>query len=151
MPCDDTVLPATSALIERGRLVTIRPLTLVVLKESYAICSMDPAAALPDIPSSEFSCLTRTPEELSLVCPEALAPQPARVDREWAGLRVDGPLDFSQVGLLTSLTTPLASAGIVVFVVSTYDTDYLFLKRASLDRATHVLTTAGHVVRGNPT
>jgi len=131
--------------------VTIRPLTLVVLKEEYAICRMDSGSAIANIPSSEFFSITRTPEELSLVCPEALSPQSARADRGWTGLRLDGPLDFSRVGILSSLTDPLARAGIAVFTISTYDTDYLFLRRASRDRAIQVLTAAGHIIRGFPT
>ncbi len=90
--------------------------------------------------------ITRTGRELSIVCPEELVPQEVRCQRGWRCLEVDGPLDFSLAGVLASLTAPLAQAGIGVFVLSTYDTDYLLVQTSNLNLAITALAAAGHMV-----
>lgn len=122
-------------------------MSLLVLEEDYAVCRLETGSPLPDIPPSEFFCLVRTPDEVSLVCPERFAPKLALAEHGWTGFRVEGTLEFSEVGILRSLTIPLADAGIPVFALSTYSTDFLFVRRGTSDNAIRVLTSAGHTIR----
>jgi len=90
--------------------------------------------------------ITRTPAELSVVCLEAAVPSHAEAQRGFRCLRVAGPLDFAETGILESLAKPLALAGISIFALSTYDTDYLLLPGDNLEAAVSALSDAGHTV-----
>jgi hypothetical protein len=81
------------------------------------------------------------------VCPQELVPEGVEAVRGWKSLKVEGKLDFDSVGILSSLTSSLAHVGISIFAVSTYDTDYLFVKEKDLDRGVVALRKAGHDVR----
>ena len=123
-------------------------LPLTVVQGRFAVCRLDAQAAVPDWAfSGDFFSVTRTIDELSIVCSEAGVPEGVLCERGWACLKVEGPLDFSLTGVLASLTQPLAEAGISLFVLSTYNTDYLLVKARDLDRAVAVLAEAGHTVR----
>ena len=100
----------------------------------------------------ELFAITRTPDELSIVCSQANVPPNTFSEPDWRALKVSGPLDFSLTGILASLASPLAQAGISIFALSTFDTDYLLVKSGALDRAVEVLRRAGHAVagRGDP-
>lgn len=95
---------------------------------------------------SDFWSITRTPEELSLVLPEENVPDGILAERGWSALQVQGPLDFSLTGILASLTAPLADAGISVFALSTYDTDYLLVRSETLSEAVAVLERTGYTI-----
>ena len=88
--------------------------------------------------------ITRTAEELSVVCSPEAVPEGVSHEPGWRALTVDGPLDFSLTGVLASLAGPLAEAGIPIFVVSTYDTDWLLVQAERLDAAVAVLRARGH-------
>jgi uncharacterized protein len=123
---------------------------LLLLPDLYAVCRMPPDAEAPTwgVGAGLWS-LTRTTEELSLVCAEDGLPDDpgaATLSRGWRALRVAGSLDFSLVGVLAALAAPLAAAGVSIFAVSTYDTDYLLLRAADLEKATGALLAAGHTV-----
>jgi hypothetical protein len=120
---------------------------LILLPGRYAVCRLPPDAALPDWPSGEFVSVSRSAEELSVVCREEAVPQGVRQENGFRCLRIDGTLDFGLVGVLAALLTPLAGAGVSVFAVSTFDTDYLLLKETDLARAVEALRAAGHAVR----
>ncbi len=90
--------------------------------------------------------LTRTDEETSVVCREATVPEGVRAEPGWRAIRVAGPLDFALTGVLLSLVRPLAAAQVAVFVVSTFDTDYVLVKEAALERALAALADVGHRV-----
>jgi hypothetical protein len=92
----------------------------------------------------EFSSITRTRDELSIVCPQGDAPPETKGERDWRCVRIAGTVDFSAVGVLASLLVPLAEAGISVFAVSTFDTDYLLVKDSDLEEARAVLGGHGH-------
>ena len=96
--------------------------------------------------SCSFCSVTRTEDEISVVVPEEVVPATWQTERGWRCLKVHGPLDFSLIGVLASLTVPLADAGISVFALSTYDTDYLLVRAADLDKAKGVLTACGHAI-----
>lgn len=128
-------------------------LTLSVLEGSFGVCRLDRDAAVPArILALDFFCVTRTREELSIVASEeALSreelPSETRVEDGWACLKVEGPLEFSMVGVLAELSGTLAEAGISIFAVSTYDTDYLLVKNEDLASTVQALSGAGHLIR----
>ena len=124
-----------------------RALTLELLTGSYAVVRLDAGEPLPAWASGgPFVSVTRTDAELSVVCPQAAVPAAARAERGWRCLRVRGPLGFGMTGILASLAGPLASSGVSIFVVSTYDTDYLMVQERDLDRGVDALARAGHTV-----
>lgn len=120
---------------------------LDLLAGSYAVARLDPSAQIPAWAAGEFVSITRTAEELSVVCLESCLPPDVQAERGLRCLRVAGPLAFDLVGILESIARPLADAGIPVFAVSTYDTDYLLVPEAELEGAVEALTAAGHSVR----
>ena len=81
------------------------------------------------------------------MCPQSNVPPEIECDRDWRCLKVEGPLDLSLIGILASLTTPLARAEVGIFVMSTYDTDYVLVKEKRLEEAVLVLSQEGHHVR----
>ena len=94
--------------------------------------------------SPGFLSITRTADELSIVCAEDVAVGFARVDRAWRAIKVQGPFAFDQTGVLASFLDPLAVAAIGIFAVSTFDTDYILVKSANLEAAVAALKGAGH-------
>lgn len=116
---------------------------LMLLAERYAVCRLAPDAPVPAWARGEFVSITRTAEELSVVCDEAAAPEGIRCERGWRCLKLAGPLDFSLVGVLYSLLAPLAAANVSVFAVSTYDTDYVLVREADSERSLAALRVAG--------
>jgi hypothetical protein len=122
-------------------------LNLELLDGSYAVVRLGPGDPPPPwAAQGPFVSITRTEAELSVVCPEQAVPADAQAERGWRCLRVAGPLGFGMTGILASLAGPLASSGVSIFVVSTYDTDYLLLQERDLDRGTAALSRAGHTV-----
>src|SRR5262249_4398871 len=127
----------------------MRPLTIAVLDETFAISRLDARAGLPPWAlGGSFVSITYTVEELSIVCVESSVPEDVRCVRGWRCLKVAGPLDFSLTGVLASLADPLASASISLFSISTFDTDYLMIREVDLEHAIAALVHAGHVVEG---
>lgn len=118
---------------------------------SYAICRLPADAAVPSWATGGATwSVTRTPDELSIVCDEervpADPPPTLRCVRGWRMLSVAGPLDFALTGVLAGLTRPLADAGVSVFSVSTYDTDHLLVRAEHLQAAVAALRGAGYEV-----
>lgn len=123
-------------------------LTLEILPGRFAVCRLSADQPLPSLaPGPALLALVRTPDEISLVCPEQDAPQGARAETGWSALKVLGPLDFSLTGVLASLAGPLAEAGVSLFAVSTFDTDYLLVREAALPAARDALESAGHAFK----
>ena len=124
-------------------------LDLTVLPDDLAVCRLPAGAEAPAWLDGEvFASVTRTPEETSVVCRAGVVPQDVRVEAGWRALRVAGPLDFALTGVLLSLLEPLAAAGVPVFALSTFDTDYLLVREAALDDAVAALAGAGHRIDG---
>jgi hypothetical protein len=122
-------------------------LTLVSLPNTFAIAQLPADAPIPDWATmGPFVSVTRTTDELSIVCRDEDVPRKVMVDHGWRALRVLGNLDFAMVGILASLVNPLAAAGIAVFTVSTFDTDYVLVKHCDFQRVTDALHRAGHRV-----
>ena len=113
----------------------------------YSVCRLGPDGTWPSPPAEGgLFAVTRTAAELSVVCPEGAEPEGARVEPGWRALHLVGPLDFGLVGVIASVTVPLAGCGIGVFVLSTYDTDVVLVKDEDLDQAIDALGGAGHRV-----
>jgi hypothetical protein len=119
-----------------------------VLPGVFAVCRLAPGEAVPAWVTGEFASVTRTPDELSIICPAERVPLDVRADRDWRVLKIAGPFAFSTVGVLASLAAPLAQAGISLLTISTYDTDYLLVKHDALERAVAVLGATGHQLVG---
>lgn len=122
-------------------------LTLTILPDTFAVCRLDAGAAVPAWATSSFFSITRSHDELSVVCEQAIVPDGVRCERDWRCVQVVGPIPFSTVGVLASIVQPLAEAGISVFAVSTFDTDYLLVKAADLAQAINAWRRCGHTVR----
>jgi hypothetical protein len=119
---------------------------LELLPDSFAVCRLEPGAAVPTWAGGRFLAMTRTLDELSLTLPEYHVPPEVRAERGWRLLKVRGPLDMALVGILASLAVPLAQANISIFAISTYDTDYLLVRTRQLEAAIAALERAGHAV-----
>jgi hypothetical protein len=129
--------------------------TLTRLPGVYAVCQLPPAAPLPtwaDCSDSrgDFCAITRTRDELSIICHENALPIPLPNDvtatHGWVVLRVQGPFDFDVVGVLAALSAALAQAGVVLLAIATYQTDYLLVKEEQWVQAQQALHAAGHTV-----
>jgi hypothetical protein len=126
-------------------------LSLRVIQSTLAIVRLPPGSDLPwwAEESGEFLSLTRTPDETSVVCDARRVPESVRAERSYRGLRVEGTVPFEATGVLASLAVPLADAGVPIFVISTYDTDYLLVPESWLTTAIDVLRGTGHSVTGH--
>lgn len=122
-------------------------LRLLAVEGAFAVCKLPGDSPIPDwaVAGSLFS-VTRTADELSVVCDGAVVPAGVACERGWRCLRVAGAMPFTLVGVLASLTAPLAAAGVGVFAVSTFDTDYLLVKATDFEKAVAALRAAGHAV-----
>jgi hypothetical protein len=134
--------------VAAGAEASIRAVELRVLEGRYAVCRLAPDDPVPaGLLEGRFGSVTRTGAELSIVCAESRAPRGPRRETGFRCLEVVGPLDFSLTGILSSLTSPLAAAGVAIFVLSTFDTDYVFVRESQLAAAIRALTGAGHRIR----
>ena len=130
-----------------GMARSTKGLTISTLPDRLAVCRLPPGDPVPEWAFSGWFCsVTRTQDELSVVCAEGIVPERMSCERGWRCLRVQGPIAFSEIGVLSSLVTPLAEVGISIFVISTYDTDYVLVKQDALSSAQDVLVSHGHVV-----
>src|SRR5262249_37760002 len=119
-----------------------------VFAEKYAICRLDAAAEVPPwARTGPFVSISRTQDELSIVCLEASVVSGVTCEPGWRVLKCEGPLDYGLPGIMASLAEPLADAGVPIFPIATYDTDYLLIKELHLETAIRALTGYGHVVR----
>jgi uncharacterized protein len=120
---------------------------LTVHPEHYAICRLHPDDPLPIWVRGNFISMTRTPKELSIVCPQHYVPKDIQHEGPWRILEVEGPLAFSMVGVLATLTQTLAQADLSLFTISTFDTDYLLVKEEKLELAKKALLQDGHFIQ----
>jgi len=124
-----------------------KSLTLSSLPGLLAVCKLSKDAAIPEWAlNSNFLALIRTPDEFTMVCPQTNVPEGVTAEQGWAALRVHGPLEFEMVGVLATLATTLAQAGVSIYAISTYDTDYILLKETMMEIARSALVNTGHKV-----
>ncbi|MEJ2099592.1 MAG: ACT domain-containing protein [Desulfobacterales bacterium] len=125
-----------------------RKISLKILPDRMAVSRFEPSAPLPDwIDKPGFYSITRTAEELSVVCSEERVPAEVESETGWRCFQLSGPFDFSEIGIISSLTQPLTESGVSVFVISTFDTDYLMVKEEHFTKTIDVLTAQGHQVQ----
>ena len=118
-----------------------------VVPGRYAVSRLEAHAQVPRwARGPAFVSITRTPDELSIICEEANVPRGHRTERGYAMLMIEGPLASEMVGVLLSLIAPLAQVGVSIFAISTFDTDYVLVRASQLDRALDAIRTAGHTV-----
>lgn len=123
-------------------------LTLSVREEKLAVCSIGPESEIPAwAVDGPFFSLTRTEDELSIICPEACVPSDVACEKGWRALKLEGPFDFDMTGVLVSVTAPLAEAGVSVLAIATYETDYVLVREDQLGAALSVLARVGHTVQ----
>lgn len=120
-------------------------MTLTKLPHELAVARLTADALIPDWAlTSDFFAITRTEDELSVVCPQDNVPVGVQQARGWRALKVAGPLDFALTGILAGLAAPLAAASIPIFAISTFDTDYLLVPGTEFEQAIRVLQVTGH-------
>ena len=122
-------------------------LILTVLKEQLSVCRLERDS---DIPlwaiESKFFSITKTSDELSIVSSEENTPIGVKCEKGWRGLKIEGPLDFGLIGILSEISSILAVEKISIFAISTYDTDYILLKSNQLDNAIKALESKGYEI-----
>ena len=129
------------------KLARAHRLRLVLMDDNMAICRL----GARDIPpawsmAGRWWSLTRTADELSIVCLESAVPRDVAASRGWRRLRFEGPLPLDQTGILASVTGPLAEARVSLFAVGTYYTDYVLIPDAQRTVAIAALEAAGHTI-----
>jgi hypothetical protein len=120
--------------------------TFSLLPGTYGLARLTADSPVPAwaIASSGFSSITRTTDELSIVCRDAIIPEDTRAERGWRVVKLHGPFAFDEVGILSSFISPLAKDGVVIVAISTFDTDYILVKAPQLEQAIEALRAAGH-------
>lgn len=122
-------------------------LTLVCLDGPFAIVRLEPSVPVPDwTDAAPWRSIVRTPEELSIVCDEHVVPSEIPAERGWRALKVRGPLPFTMVGVLASLSAVLARADVSILAISTFETDYILVPGPKFNEAVAALVIAGFAV-----
>jgi hypothetical protein len=126
-------------------------LPLEVLPATLAICRLPADAPVPPWAGDPgpFLTISRTAEELSITAAQSVVPADARCERDYRAIRVRGTLPTTLVGILLAIAQPLADAGLSIFAISTYDTDYVLVKERDLAAAVEALRRAGHDITEN--
>lgn len=123
-------------------------LTLALMSKKFGVYKFDSNTEAPDwIYKSTWYSVTKTKDELSVVCDEEVVPREVLGELGWRCLKVLGPLEFEQVGILAKISKVLAENRISIFVVSTYDTDYILVKEDLLEKAINALALYGYEIR----
>jgi hypothetical protein len=120
-------------------------LTLQELPCNYAVSRLVSDARIPAWADGDgFVSISRTTDELSVVCLAARVPSDVRSDSPWVAFKLQGPFPFDATGIALSVIEPLSTASVGIFLVSTFDTDYLLVKAENAARARELLRAAGH-------
>lgn len=123
----------------------MKTLKFAILNGSYCIHRLKRGTVLPKLLfTTPFYSISQTEDELSVIAPIAVKLEAEKTESGWSVLKVVGPLEFSETGILAGIASTLAEAGISIFAISTYDTDYILVKDAQLRAAKEALTAAGH-------
>jgi hypothetical protein len=125
----------------------MQKLTLKILNHVFAVHRYAPEHSVPaEVLNMPFFSVTRTDEELSVAVPAHFALESDKADTGWSCLKVMGPLDFGMTGILSEISGVLAAAEISLFAISTYDTDYILIKKQNLTRAAEKLRQKGYTI-----
>jgi hypothetical protein len=120
---------------------------LSILSDSFAVCRLTPDSDVPGWvwENKILLSVTYTVDELSIVCQSSLVPSHIRAEMGWVAIKVEGPLDFSLTGVLAALSGPLATGGVSIFALSTFDTDYILVKERDILQAKMILERNEHI------
>ena len=119
---------------------------LTILAGEAGICRLTPGSEIPSWAiQTGFYSITRTTDELSIICPVETIPDGVACETGWRVIKLEGPFEFSEIGILARILEPLAGARISILALSTYDTDYVLVKDDKLARARGVLDSAGFI------
>ena len=133
-------------------------LTLRLLPQEFAVCQLGADAAVPQwaehshlslhekVGHPRFWTVTRTADELSVVCESKYVPSSVKSERNWRCFKLEGPFPFAMTGVLAAVLAPLAEARVSIFAMSTYDTDYVMVKEKAVGKAVRALKAAGHQI-----
>ena len=123
-------------------------LTLIRMNETFGICRLRAGSDVPSWASrsASFYSVVGTVDELSVLCAQRCMPEDAEADRNWRGFKIRGPLERSSIGVLSSILRPLTDGGIGILAVSTYETDYVFVKDTDFAKATELLKREFEVI-----
>ncbi len=136
-----------SSQVKSSCTLALPRLKLLGVAGSFAVCKLPTGSPFPSwAMMGDLYSITRTADELSVVCLQEIVPEGIACERGWRCLRVEGSMPFTMVGVIASLTNPIAKAGLGVFAVSTFDTDYLLIKAIDMPTAVSALRSAGHFV-----
>ncbi|NLM04022.1 MAG: ACT domain-containing protein [Clostridiales bacterium] len=120
-------------------------LKMKLFENKYGVCRLNKDDEIPQwAKNTDFYSITKTSDELSIVCCQSSIPADIKCERNWRILKIQGPLDFSLIGILSSISSILAERGISIFAISTYDTDYILVKNKDIDDAIEILSNKGH-------
>jgi hypothetical protein len=120
-----------------------KQLHLHLLPEQFGIARLHPNTPIPNwAAKGSFNSITHTRDELSIVCPQKQIPDNVLAERDWRIFKVAGPLGFTLIGIISRISTALASHGVSIFTISTYDTDYVLVKEHELAKALTALKKA---------
>ena len=130
-----------------GILLSTMRLKLKVLDVTLAICQLEPGSEVEEWSDGTgiFSVM-RTDEEVTIVCSEDLVPKGVTCSKGWKCIQLVGQFEFSEVGIVSQLALPLAGANVPIFVMSTFNTDYILVRKQDLQRASEALRMAGHEI-----
>ena len=124
-----------------------RRLHFSLLKDKYGICTLPNTTQIPKWALMEsLVSITRTKEELTIVCRQDIIPSQYQSDLNWRCFRIDGTFDLNQLGVISSVSLPLAEAGISIYVISTYKTDYFLVQEEKIKQTISVLSGSGHTI-----
>ena len=121
----------------------MKKLTLSILPEKIGICHFDKNSPIPDwaLERTNFTSITRTMDELSITLPQEKIPGGVMAERDWRAFKLEGDVELASIGIIAALAKPLAEAGISIFNVSTYETNYILVEEKNLEKAKNILST----------
>ena len=124
----------------------MQQLTMTILEQEFSLHRLNVNSNVPpEVLAADFYAITKTEDELSIVCPSAIVLTGKKMDAGWRCIKVCGILDLTLTGILAGLTAVLADAKISVFAFSTYDSDYLLVKQENVEQAREALERSGHI------
>lgn len=122
-------------------------LTMKLLKEKYGVCRFDNSVSIPSWAfEGEFYSISKTEDELSIVCLQENIAEGIKSEKDWRVFKVEGPLDFFLVGILSKISGLMAEEGISIFAISTYDTDYILIKEKDISKAIEKFVKQGYCI-----
>ena len=135
----------------RSRALDRPHLTLLLFDGCLAVCRLPSNSQMPSwaFAKGPLNSVTRSEKELSIICAETAVPAGVPCERGWRVMKVENPLNFALTGILVSLAAPLADAGVSIFTISTFDSQYLMVKEASIELALKILVNAGHEIQAH--